>query len=103
MQQQAGLLSALTCAGLARLAVGLRLIVPLLVLETHQVRVGLRAEPGSDADHVLVGCIQHLLHLETHSQSLRAACFTFHVLWKGSFHFNLILDFTRQRGTLLFG
>lgn len=53
----------LTCAGFPRHAVCLGLIVSLLVLETHQVRVGLRAEVGSDADDVLVGCVYHLLHL----------------------------------------
>lgn len=57
----------LTCAGLSRHAVGLSLIVSVLVLETHQVRVGLRAEASSDADDVLVGRVHHLLHLfKTH-------------------------------------
>lgn len=53
----------LTCAGLPRHAVGLSLIVSVLVLETHQVRVGLRAETSSDTDDVLVGSVYHLLHL----------------------------------------
>lgn len=61
--------AALTCAGLARLAAGLRLVAALLALETHQVGVGLRAEPRPDADDVLVGGVHHLLHLgkQTHT------------------------------------
>lgn len=55
--------SSLTCAGLPQHAVGLSLIVSVLVLEAHQVRVGLRAETCSDTDDVLVGSVYHLLHL----------------------------------------
>lgn len=58
-QQQA----CLTCAGLPRHAAGLSLIVSLLVLEAHQVRIGLRAEMSANADDVLVGYIYDLLHL----------------------------------------
>ena len=52
-----------TCAGLPWHAVSLGLIVSLLVLETHQVGVSLRAETSPYADDVLIGCIYHLLHL----------------------------------------
>lgn len=55
--------SSFTCAGLPRHAVGLSLIVSVIVLDAHQVRVGLGAEMRSDADDMLVGCIYHLLHL----------------------------------------
>lgn len=53
----------LTSAGLPGHAAGLSLIVPLLVLEAHQVGVGLGAEVRPDADDVLVGHVYHLLHL----------------------------------------
>lgn len=56
--------SSRTCAGPARHAVGLSLIVSVIILDAHQVGVGLRAEMRSDADDMLVGCIYHLLHLE---------------------------------------
>lgn len=56
--------SSRTCAGPARHAVGLSLIVSVIILDAHQVGVGLRAEMCSDADDMLVGCIYHLLHLE---------------------------------------
>ena len=52
-----------TCACLARHAVGLGLVVPVLVLEAHQVRVRLQAQTGPHADDVLVGGVDHLLHL----------------------------------------
>lgn len=53
----------LTCAALPRHAVGLRLVIPVVVLQTDQVRVGLRAQRGADADDVFVGGVYHLLHL----------------------------------------
>ena len=55
--------ASLTCACLPRHAVGLGLVVPLLVLETHQVRVGLQAEAGPHTDDMLIGRVDHLLHL----------------------------------------
>lgn len=55
--------SSLTCAGPARHAVGLSLIVSIVILDAHQVRVSLGAEVCADADDMLVGRIYHLLHL----------------------------------------
>lgn len=54
----------LTCSCLSRHAVDLGLIVSFLILGTNQVRVGLRAETGSNTDDVFVWGIHHLLHLE---------------------------------------
>jgi len=49
-----------TCAGVARLAVGLGLVVSVLVLEADQVGVRLRAERGAHADDVLVRRVHNL-------------------------------------------
>lgn len=54
----------LTCAGLPRHAAGLSLVASLLVLEAHQVRIGLCAEMRPDADDVFVGHIYDPLHLQ---------------------------------------
>lgn len=60
----------LTFPGLSRGTDGLCVIVALLVLHTHQVRVCLGIETGSNANYVFVRGIEHPHHLSTQSLSL---------------------------------
>ena len=59
-----------TFAGLVMDADGLRLVVPVIVLDTHQVRVGPVVETRPHGQHVLVGLIHGLHQLQGHIQPM---------------------------------
>ena len=55
-----------TFAGLVMDADGLRLVIPVVVLDAHQMRVGAVVEARAHGQHVLVGLVHGLHQLQGH-------------------------------------